>query len=76
MQRVNITLPADLIRHLKQTIPARKRSSFIAEALKDKLSQQNQKKALQKELIKSLKANAKYYEKIAQEWEQTEEWPD
>lgn len=53
MQRINITLPVDLARDLRKTIPARSRSKFIAQALEDRLKR---KTNLKKELIKSLKA--------------------
>lgn len=62
-QRINITLPNDLVRDLKRTVPSGKRSQFIAQAVKEKLP----KKDLKKELIKSLKANKEYYRKIAKE---------
>lgn len=75
MQRINITLPDGLARDLRRTIPNKKRSKFIAEALEDKL---NKKKSLKKEWIKSLKANKKLYEEIAKDWAplDTEGWPD
>jgi metal-responsive CopG/Arc/MetJ family transcriptional regulator len=52
-QRINITLPIDLARDLRKTIPARSRSNFIAQALEDRLKR---KKNLKKELLRSLKA--------------------
>lgn len=67
-QRINITLPDDLIIDLRRIIPARKRSRFIADAVKDKLSK---KISLKKELIKSLKANAELYQKEAKIWDAT-----
>lgn len=74
MQRINITLPTDLARDFRRSVPSGKRSQFIAEAVRDKLPKRN----LKKELIKSLKANRKFYEEVAQEWKATEleGWPD
>lgn len=62
-QRLNITLPYELARDFKRTIPAKKRSKFIAEALRGKLPKRN----LKKELIKSLKVNQEFYSKVAKE---------
>lgn len=75
IQRINITLPSDLARNLRRTIPARSRSKFIAEALEDKL---NRKKNLKKDLIASLKANRKLYEQVQNDWApiEVEGWPD
>ena len=75
MQRINIILPDDLARDFRSSIPDRKRSKFIAEVLKDKLSK---KKNLKKQWIKSLKANKEFYRKVAEEWKATEVegWPD
>lgn len=52
-QRVNITLPTELILELRRSIPERSRSKYIAEAVKERLSK---RKDLKKNLIKSLKA--------------------
>jgi len=73
-QRLNITLPYELARDFKRAIPVKKRSRFIAAALKGKLPKRN----LKKELIKSLKANREFYRKVAEEWKATEVegWPD
>lgn len=68
MQRINIILPDDLARDFRASIPDRKRSKFIAEALKDRLSK---KKNLKKEWIKSLRANRKLYEEEARIWDAT-----
>ncbi len=67
MQRINITLPDDLARDFRRSIPVRKRSSFIAEAVKEKLPKRN----LKKELIKSLQANRKLYEEEGKIWDVT-----
>lgn len=47
-------------------IPARSRSKFIAEALRDKL---NQKTRLKEAFIKSLKSNSKLYGQEAKDWD-------
>lgn len=73
-QRLNITLPYELARDFKRAVPLKKRSKFIAEAVKEKLPKRN----LKKELIKSLKLNKEFYRKVAEEWKATEVegWPD
>lgn len=74
-QRINITLPNDLARDLRRTIPARSRSRFISEALKEKLAK---KRNFKKEWIESLKANYQFDKKVMEEWSATEVegWPD
>lgn len=67
-QRLNITLPYDIARDLRQTIPARKRSRFISEAVKDKL---DKKMNLKREFIKSLKMNAKLFKEESKIWDNT-----
>lgn len=73
-QRLNITLPYELARDFKRAIPAKKRSKFFADAIREKLPKRN----LKKELIKSLKANREFYKQVAEEWKATEVegWPD
>ncbi len=75
MQRINISLPDDLIRDSKRSVPNGKRSQFIAEAVKEKIGK---KKNLKKEWIKSLKANRKLYKEIQKDWApiEVEGWPD
>lgn len=65
IQRINITLPIDLARDLRKTIPARSRSKFIAQALEDKL---NRKKNLKKELLRSLKAQEEIIKGIREDF--------
>lgn len=74
-QRINITLPYDLLQQLDTTVPLGKRSTFIAKAVSEKLEK---KRNLMKEIEKSLKANYEFDKKIAKEWEVTEleGWPD
>jgi metal-responsive CopG/Arc/MetJ family transcriptional regulator len=73
-QRINITLPNDLARDLRKTIPARSRSKFISEALKERLSKK--KKFTNKEWIKALKANYEADKKIAAEIEEDFKYAD
>ena len=72
-QRINISLPGDLARDLRRTIPERSRSKFIAEALEDKLKR---KKNLKRDLIKSLKLNREFYQKEAKEIEEDFKYAD
>ncbi len=75
MQRINITLPDDLAKDFRRSIPTRSRSKFIADMIKEKLPT---RKHLRRDLIKSLKANRKFYEQVAEEWKATEVegWPE
>ncbi len=75
VQRINITLPKDILKALQADVPAGKRSKFIANALSDKLKK---KRNLQKELIKSIKANYELDRKVMKEWSvtETEGWPE
>lgn len=47
-QRINITLPNNLVRDLRRIIPARSRSKFIASAVSEKLSKKDLKDSLRK----------------------------
>lgn len=69
MQRINITLPDELARDFRKYIPARKRSSLIAQAVSNEVNKK--KKISKKEWIKSLKANRKLYEEEAKVWDTT-----
>lgn len=73
-QRINISLPYDIIKHLNQTVSKGKRSRFIAKAVSEKLAK---KRDIQKELKKSLTSNSEFYKKVAKDWEVTEieAWP-
>lgn len=75
MQRINITLPDELVRDLRRAIAERKRSKFIAEAVSEKLKK---KRNLKKDWIKSLKANKKLYQEVQKDWApiDVENWPD
>ncbi|MBI2593016.1 hypothetical protein HYW44_00010 [Candidatus Daviesbacteria bacterium] len=72
--RINITLPNDFAKDLRRTIPARKRSKFIYETLKEKLNKR--KKMTKKEWIKALKANYEYDKKIAAKIEEDFKYAD
>lgn len=65
MQRINITLPDELAREFRRTIPTRKRSRFIAEAVKEKITK---KRNLKKEWIKSFEAQKKIIEEIQKDF--------
>lgn len=66
--RVNITLPADLVRDIKKSVPKRSRSKFLAEAAREKL---RKTRNLKRELIRSLRVNYEYDKKMAKEWDAT-----
>ena len=74
-QRINISLPYEIIKHLNQSISKGKRSRFIAKAVSEKLAK---KRNIQKELKKSLAANYDFYKKVAKDWKVTEieGWPE
>lgn len=65
-QRLNITLPYELARDLKRAIPDKKRSRFIAEAVKERLTKTDFKKQLKKsaqaqaKIIKGIQEDFKY----------------
>ena len=64
-QRINITLPSDLISALRKAIPDRSRSKFIANALRERL---NKKKNLERDLIKSAKAQIEIIKEIQEDF--------
>lgn len=65
MKRLNITLPEDLIKNMKN-LP--NKSHFIAEALKEKL-ERIKKEELDRKLIEGYKATRKEDKKINEDWE-------
>jgi metal-responsive CopG/Arc/MetJ family transcriptional regulator len=75
VQRLNITLPSDLARDLRKSVPERSRSKFISRAVERELKF---RKKLKIELVKSLKINAEFYKKEAEDWKaiEVENWPD
>jgi metal-responsive CopG/Arc/MetJ family transcriptional regulator len=74
-QRINITLPIDLLEQLNTTVPPRGRSKFITNAVTEKLLKN---RVIHKELEKSLQLNHKFYEKEYEDWKalETEGWPE
>ncbi len=73
-QRINISLPYEVVKQLRGAVPQGKRSQFIAKAVSEKLTK---KRDIDKELKKSLLENREFYKKVAKEWEITEleGWP-
>ena len=65
LKRLNITLPEEIAQEIKD-IP--NKSSFISEAVKEKLDRINKEK-LDKLLIEGYKATRKEDKEINQEWE-------
>ena len=65
-QRINITLPNDLARDFRRSIPARSRSKFIASAIKKRLGKKDIKSLLrksaqgQKEIINQIQKDFQY----------------
>ena len=47
-RKVTVTLPKELLERLNQTVPSRKRSSFITGAIKEQLELTEQRSAWQK----------------------------
>jgi len=46
-QKVTVSLPKSLLERLKERVPGRRRSSFIAEALEDRLALEDQLEAIE-----------------------------
>lgn len=65
-QRINITLPRDLAQELRRNIADRKRSKFITEAIREKLTKSDLKDQLrksaqaQKEIVEQIQEDFKY----------------
>lgn len=66
--RMNITIPEDLAHQLDRLVGSRKKSYFIAEALKESI-EKIQYKELQKALEEGYKARAQESHSIAKEYE-------
>lgn len=66
--RMNITIPEDLAHQLNRLVGSRKKSHFIAEALKESIKN-FQYKELQRALEEGYKARAKESHSIAKEFE-------
>lgn len=74
IQRLNISLPTDIVQQLQTAVPQGKRSDFIAKAILNNLAKKKKMEAL---LKNSLLINKDFYKKIAREWKATEVegWP-
>lgn len=74
-QRINISLPYEIVKQLHIAIPQGKRSQFIANAVSEKLTK---KTNIEKELAKSLRANYKLDKEFIKDWSITEVegWPE
>lgn len=74
-QQITITLPAQIMKQLRSSIPQGKRSRFVANLVSQRLQK---KKDAQKQLEESLKANYEFYKKEAKIWKVTEVegWPE
>lgn len=65
-QRINITLPNDLARDFRSSVPIRSRSKFIASAIEERLGKKNIKSLLlksaqeQKTIIDQIQKDFKY----------------
>ncbi|MDO8639086.1 MAG: hypothetical protein Q7R43_05925 [Candidatus Daviesbacteria bacterium] len=65
-QRINITLPNDLARDFRMSVPVRFRSRFIASAIEERLSKKDIKSLLrksaqgQKEIINQIQKDFQY----------------
>lgn len=75
--RLNITLPKGLVQAMNRVAEPRKRSRFIAEAVRQKI-EQNDKEALEKLLVEGYQAAAKESLALTKEFESAdlEGWDD
>jgi CopG family transcriptional regulator/antitoxin EndoAI len=75
--RLNITLPKGLVQAMNRVAEPRKRSRFIAEAVRQKI-EQNDKEELEKLLIEGYRAAAKESLALTKEFESAdlEGWDD
>ena len=64
-QRINITMPIDLIRDLRRNIPEKSRSGYITKLVQKDLKR---KKSLKRDLIRSLKASRKLDKQIMEDF--------
>lgn len=67
--RMNITLPIDLARDFRRTIPNRSRSKFIAKAIKDMMVKQD----LKDQLYKSAQAQSRIIRQIQEDFKYVDE---
>lgn len=75
--RLNITLPKGLVQAMNRVAEPRKRSRFIAEAVRQKI-EQNDKEELEKLLVEGYRAAAKESLALTKEFESAdlEGWDD
>ena len=71
-KRIGISIPDSTLKELRQLVPERKRSEYIAKALEEKLNEEKRKK-LQEKMINGYKANVKEDVNMAEEWFHIEE---
>jgi metal-responsive CopG/Arc/MetJ family transcriptional regulator len=69
-QKLNFTIPEDIARDLKTRIRKSKRSSFVAEAVREKLNKL-QAEQLRQALIEGYKARLSENEELGKEWDST-----
>lgn len=77
MSRVNFTIPDEVATLLNEQVPHRKRSAFVAAAIRDRLRRM-QEDALSRELKEGYMARRDEGAAINAEWEAAtlESWPD
>jgi len=75
--RLNFTVPEDVAELLKERVTDRKRSSFVAVAIREKLLSL-EREQLEKELIEGYSVRREEAAAINAEWEYAtlENWPD
>ncbi len=75
--KVNFTIPEDVVRKLRNLVDDRKRSAFVAEALREKLRRIEEEK-LKQELIEAYKERYEEDMELDREWEAItlENWPE
>lgn len=71
-KRIAISIPDSTLMELKQLVPERKRSKYIAEAIEEKLSEEKRKR-LSEEMIKGYMQNQEEDRGLAEEWFHIEE---
>lgn len=67
MVRLNITLPEDVVKYLKNV---RNKSSFIADALREKFAQEKNKK-MESLLIEGYQRMAEEDKNVSKDWDST-----
>lgn len=74
-QKLNFTVPDDIARELKSRVKKSKRSSFVAEAVRERL-EELKKKQLEQELKEGYLARREEDAETNQEWEKItlEKW--